>query len=171
MATVYRKTAKGVDEIGTRAHRLAPRLRAALILVDGARSDGELSKLILQQPIETLQELLTQGFIEVAGTVEERPRVSRPAPLDSRLGPLTRPPSDRASDRQADKNSFATYRAAVLRAFNDLTGPTGEGLAIKMEKTNSRDELAPLMETAYRIIANAHGSEKANEFKARFATF
>jgi hypothetical protein len=167
MATVYRKTAKGVDEIATRANRLAPPLRAALILVDGARGDGELSKMILQQPAETLQELLAQGFIEVAGTVEERPRVSRPAPLNSRPAPLDRLPPE----RQADKNSFATYRSAVLRAFNDLTGPTGEGLAMKMEKTQSREELAPLMETAFRIIANAHGSEKANEFKARFASF
>jgi hypothetical protein len=171
MATVYRKTAKGVDEIATRANRLAPRLRSALILVDGARSDADLSKLILQQPAETLQELLAQAFIEVAGTVEERPRVSRPAPLNSRPAPLDRLPPDKPADRQADKSNFATYRSGVLRAFNDLTGPTGEGLAMKMEKTQSREELAPLMETAYRIIANAHGSEKANEFKARFASF
>ena len=30
MPTVYRKTAKGQDEIATRAHRLQPRLRQAL---------------------------------------------------------------------------------------------------------------------------------------------
>lgn len=167
MATVYRKTAKGVDEIATRANRLAPRLRSALILVDGVRSDAELSKLVLQQPVETLQELLSQGFIEVTATVVEQPRVSRPAPLNSRPAPLDRLPPGKA----AEPDGFAGYRAAVLRAFNDLTGPTGEGLALKMEKAQSREQLAPLMETAYRIIANAHGGEKANEFKARFASF
>lgn len=165
MATVYRKTAKGVEEIATRALKLGPRLRTALILVDGVRSDRELSKLILQQPEETLRELLSQGLIEAAGVApDEAPRTSRPAPLD-------RLPPERSAERPADRNSFATYRAAVLRAFNDLTGPSGETFAVKMEKTQSRDELAPMMETAYRIIANAQGAEKANEFKARFASF
>ncbi len=41
MAIVYRMTAKGVAEIETQAHRLLPRLRSALILVDGKKSDGE----------------------------------------------------------------------------------------------------------------------------------
>lgn len=163
MATVYRKTAKGVEEIGTRAHHLAPRLRAALILVDGTRSDAELSKLIQQQPFEALQELLAQGFVEVAGLASEPAPRSRPAPLDRPVEP--------APERNPEKSSFPSFRASVLRAFNDLTGPTGEGLAIRMEKAQSREQLAPLMETAYRIIANARGSEKANEFKARFTTF
>jgi hypothetical protein len=171
MATVYRKSAKGVDEIATRANRLPPRLRSALILVDGMRSDADLSKLILQQPVETLHELQAQGFIEVVGTVDDQPRISRPAPLNSRAAPLDRQPPERANQKPADKDDFAKYRSAVLRAFNDLTGPTGEGLAMKMEKTQSREQLAPLMETAYRIIANAQGSERANDFKARFASF
>ena len=35
MSTIFRKTAKGTSEVETRANRLPPRLRAALILVDG----------------------------------------------------------------------------------------------------------------------------------------
>ncbi len=50
MATIYRKTAKGHSEIETRAHRLAPRLRSALIMVDGRRSDDEVRKLIRSRP-------------------------------------------------------------------------------------------------------------------------
>jgi hypothetical protein len=48
MATIYRKTAKGHSEIETCAARLPPRLRSALILIDGRRTDGEMGKLILQ---------------------------------------------------------------------------------------------------------------------------
>ena len=48
--TVYRKTAKGMAEIETRVHRLAPRLRGALILVDGRKTDDELATLILAEP-------------------------------------------------------------------------------------------------------------------------
>ena len=62
MATIYRKTAKGHTEIETRALRLSPRLRSALILVDGRRTDAELQRMILQQPDETLRGLVEQWW-------------------------------------------------------------------------------------------------------------
>ncbi len=68
MPSVYRKTGKGVSEIGTRANRLPPRLRQVLIMVDGNRTDDDLAKLILSQPAETLAILLEQGYIELAAT-------------------------------------------------------------------------------------------------------
>lgn len=58
-----------------------------------------------------------------------------------------------------------------MRAFNDLTGPTGEALAMKMEKATSREQLGPLLQTAYQIISNSRGNQAATEFKARFASF
>ena len=66
MPSVYRKTGKGLAEIGTRANRLPPRLRQALIMVDGNRTDEDLAKQILAQPAETLTILLEQGYIELA---------------------------------------------------------------------------------------------------------
>ena len=158
MAVIYRKTQKGTDEIATRANRLAPRLRTALILVDGIRDDAQLGKLIAQQPLETLQELLGQGFIEVTAAPE-------PAPRPARVN--TAQPGHGVDDKAA----FSAYRAQAVRAFNDLAGPTGENLAIKMEKAASREQLAPLLQVAHGIILNAHGSTVANEFKARFANF
>ena len=77
MTRIFRKTDKGVDEIATRANRLVPRLRTALILVDGTRNEAELSGLIKPQPAETLEELLTLGYIEVAAVAE--PAVKKPA--------------------------------------------------------------------------------------------
>ena len=65
MAIIFRQTAKGMAEIETRAHRLVPRMRSALILVDGKRSDAEIGGMILQQVTETLHALAGQGFIEV----------------------------------------------------------------------------------------------------------
>jgi WD40 repeat protein len=45
MPTIYRKTAKGQSEIETRVHRLAPRFRSLLILVDGRRiASGSVDK-------------------------------------------------------------------------------------------------------------------------------
>lgn len=159
MATIFRKTAKGVDEVATRANRLMPRLRTALILVDGTRSADDLGKLIPQNPDETLQELIRQGYIEVASVVADAP----PKPAKA-AAPAT-------GHGELDGTSFNKFRAEAVRAFNDLTGPTGEALAIKMEKAASREQLGPLLQTAYQIIANARGNQAALEFKARFATF
>ncbi len=64
MAT-YRKTAKGLAEIATRANKLPPRLRTALILVDGRRTDDELSSMLPKEADETLRWLSDSGFIEV----------------------------------------------------------------------------------------------------------
>ena len=73
MSTVYRKTEKGVNEIATRALRLGPRQRSALILVDGRKTDVELAQLILADPAGTLASLLADGFIEVLTTLADRP--------------------------------------------------------------------------------------------------
>jgi hypothetical protein len=72
MAPVYRKTEKGHAEIETRANRLVPRLRSALIVIDGRRSGDELHKLILSQPDETLAVLLDQGYIELIASLPAR---------------------------------------------------------------------------------------------------
>ena len=63
MSIIYRKTALGADEIQTRARRLAPRLRSALILVDGRRSDEELARMV-PQAAEALAQLAAEGYID-----------------------------------------------------------------------------------------------------------
>jgi len=164
VTTIYRKTAKGVDEIATRANRLVPRLRTALILVDGTRDEVELGQLIKQQAAETLQELLGLGYIEVASIVEAPPKKA------AEEAPSKRTVAEPSASANSEKG-FASFRAEAVRAFNDLTGPAGEALAIKMEKTTSREQLAPLLQMAYQIIGNARGAQAATEFKARFASF
>src|SRR5262245_39081377 len=125
MTRIFRKTDKGVDEIATRANHLVPRLRTALILVDGTRNETDLGQLIKLNPAETLEELLTLGYIEVASVAE---------------APAKKPAAEEAAVKKASgapasgEKSFADFRAEAVRAFNDLTGPAGETLAMKMEK-------------------------------------
>jgi len=161
MSRIFRKTGKGVDEIATRANRLVPRLRTALILVDGVRNETELGQLIRQHPAETLEELLTLGYVEVAAVADAPPR--RHA--------ADEPAARKAAEPAATEKPFATLRAEAVRAFNDLAGPSGEALAMKMEKAASREQLAPLLQTAYEIIGNSRGTQAATEFKARFSSF
>jgi hypothetical protein len=67
MPLIYRKTPKGVAEIETRAHRLSPRVRSTLILVNGKRDVDDVRALVAQPAEETLSRLAEQGFIEAVG--------------------------------------------------------------------------------------------------------
>jgi len=171
MANIYRKTAKGHSEIDTRALRLPPRLRSALILIDGRRSDDELRKLILQQPDESLHALREHGLIEVIGITHDAPaarvQAGATAPPATAVraaaapspAPFPAPPA--AAATAAPARSFEAARADAVRAFTDLVGPMAEALAIKMERTRSYDELRPLVQTAQTVIGNSRGSQAA----------
>jgi dsDNA-specific endonuclease/ATPase MutS2 len=160
MATIYSKTADGQNEIETRARRLTPRARSALILVDGKRSNVELGKLV-QQADETLQALLEQGLIEVVATVS-----SRSAAKDE--GPTSVPgPASAPSPALAMVEFEATRRDAV-RAINDLLGPEAETLALKIERASDELQLRSALERAVAYIANARGGGAATQFAAKF---
>lgn len=157
MPLIYRKTAKGLSEIETRAHRLPPRLRSALIVVDGKRDVNELKPMILAQPEETLQALAEQGFIEVVGETAPPPPPPPPAPA----------PKASAPEASAAGDFDATRRAAV-RALNDLLGPAAESLSIKMEKARNLGELMPLLVQGAQSVAAMRGRAAAEQFAQRF---
>ena len=65
---IYRKTAKGAQEVAERAHGLAKQLRRLLILVDGRRDVAELSAFARSDEVEsTISNLVAEGYIEVVG--------------------------------------------------------------------------------------------------------
>lgn len=169
MPIIYRKSSKGLSEIETRAHRLPPRLRSALILVDGKRSDADLNSMVMQ-PVETLATLLEQGFIEVAGTTaaREAPRPAAPAGTPAAPGAAARPAGAPAA--AAAGAEFQELRRAAVRALNDLLGPAAEALAMRIEKAKSPDELRPLLVNGAQVIANMRGRSAAEAFTARFGS-
>ena len=154
MATIYRKTEKGQTEIETRLFRLLPRLRTALILVDGHRNDGELAKLLPGDPVATLQSLLADGFIEVLTIVEQR-AVPRTADAAGRTGsPLA--------------SGFEQRRREALRVLNDQLGPAAESLAIRMEKCQDWSHMLPVLQMAQQVLLTARGATVATDFGKRF---
>ena len=83
--TIFDKTEKGRDEIATRAHHLAPRLRTLLLLVDGKRDTVELMIKVAGLGLDekSLVELLDGVFIQVAGgavPADVAPFAPTPAP-------------------------------------------------------------------------------------------
>ena len=153
MGTIYRKTDKGQIEIETRALRLAPRLRTALILIDGRRTDNELRPLVPGDPTQTFHTLLHDGFVEVVRVVEERAVPRPPSP----------PPS-------ADPNirKFEQRRREAVRALIDEVGPLGEAVAMRLEKCAAWGELKPTLELARQVLEYARGAAAAAEFSRRY---
>ena len=158
MAFVYRKTPKGLVEIETRVHRLAPRLRGALILVDGRKSDSELATLILADPQAVLANLLTDGYIEVAATLADR-------------DPGGQPPSEPAAAAPTVRNvgpTLESTRRDAVRQLNDQLGPHAESLAIKIERAKTMPELQPLLAQAVALLRAVRSRAVAEAFAARF---
>jgi hypothetical protein len=153
MPIIYRKTAKGLAEVETRVYRLAPRLRSVLIVIDGKRSDEELTQL-LPQAHEALAVLLEEDFIaEFARTAAAPP----PPPAYEQTVILPKGPGA----------AFEAMRRDLLRAFNDRAGPAGETLAIKMERATSEAEFRALLPQAIRLVSTIKGSDAGNAFAAR----
>lgn len=157
MAIVYRKSAKGVAEISTRALRLAPRLRNALILVDGRKSDAELARLILTEPAATLNSLLGEGFIEVVTPAPDAPAqalaASVPAPLATAV----------------DGAAFEALRHEAVLYLSSRLGPAAQALAVDLEGASSMSELRPLLAQGAQLLLVVHGIASAEAFMARFA--
>ena len=161
MATIYRKTAKGVQEIETRALKLAPRFRSLLILVDGRRGDDELLRMVALAGSQGLEALAEGGFIEAIGLTAEA--ASRPVPAAAPPpAPAAPAPAPSAGD------SLEQRRREAVRALIDSVGPMGEALALRMERSQGREEFAALVATAAQIIANTRGRSAASAYLARF---
>jgi hypothetical protein len=179
MSKLYRKTEKGLVEMTTRAHRLTPKLRAALILVDGKRTDEELMAMIMSEPEETLRWLSESGFIEPAANAsrwnlsEQSPQAASRLDGTSLQEPITQAGHTAAPSRhiQFALNLLAPIdmlQRDSVRYLNDVMGPMGESLSIKIERAKRPDELHVLLNTAHQVIENSWGAGKAADFHARY---
>jgi hypothetical protein len=166
MPTLFRKTAKGQTEIETRAHRLAPRLRALLILVDGKRDTAALGTLVPQAD-GLLAELLGQGFVEALPEAEAPPAPApRPAAPAARPSPTPSAPAPKASP--PGSGDFDTVRRNAVRALNDQLGPAADTLSIRLERARSMAELRPLLVQAAQLLASMRGRAAAEAYAAKF---
>lgn len=172
MGIVYRKSAKGLEEIQTRANRLPPRARSALILVDGLRSDEDLAKLIQVQAAETLALLLEQAFIEVVAQITTAAATpvsaARAAPTPARpAAAAAATPTSPAPENQAPPAAaYKTVQRESVKRMTELVGPAAETLAIRMERAKDIDELRPLVLQARNLIASVRGQRLADEYVA-----
>ncbi len=167
MPTIYRKTAKGHAEMATRAHRLVPRLRQLLIVVDGQRSDDDLRRMIAQQADEALQALVDGGFIEAISTRTPAPAAAARPAATAPVAPTAAAPLAPAG-ADARTGFGEQIKRDAVRTLTDQLGPMAESLAMRIEKARDADELRPLLEQGHRYIRELRGSFAATAFADRF---
>lgn len=163
MTTVYRKSAKGQHEVETRANRLGPRLRTALILVDGRRTDAELRALIQLEADATLLGLLEGGYIEVVSSQVQAAPAAQAAPA---VAPRTAPAAPPGA--VVNPAALADRRRLAVRNLTDQLGPVAEDIALRIEKTRTWAELRPELELGRTVLERARGGAAAARFAAQF---
>lgn len=164
MPTIYRKTEKGRREIESRQHGLSPRIRGALIMVDGQRSDEVLRKMVMGDPDVALQWLVDEGFIEIVAVTEARPV---PRPPVAAAPPPPPPPPPAPAEVDVGRTLEDRKRRAV-RYLNDRLGPSAEGVAMKIERARNVRDVLLAFESGERLLAMAGGAAAGAEFRALF---
>lgn len=134
--TVYQKSAKGHQEIATRACKLAAKPRALLILVDGRHSVGQL---VGTSGTMDAQAILVQ--LEAQGFIEQRTL---------------------AAVETADPLSRA--RAVACELLHEALGPDADEFAMRLEQCQTREELLAYVEKYRGYIASTQGAAQGEAY-------
>ncbi len=196
MPTIYAKTDRGHAEFETRAYRLHPRLRTVLILIDGRRTDQELVQM-LHHAAEGIVMLLEGGFIEAVAQVQlpqaapdpysEQLNLDETLPTGVDLPSWARTDSLAPRDLERDGNGisnghghvvldehgthFEARRRELLRLFYAQTGPAGQPLAHRMERSLTPEEVRALLPAAVMLVDEIRGRPAAEAFAYRAESF
>ncbi len=159
---VLRKTAKGQTEIETRVDRLPPRLRTALILVDGRRDNRALAALCPGDAEQTLATLLEGGYVEPVGGTP-----AMPVPVPAAAAAPAAPASP-VAPADAALVPTATWRREVVRHLTDRLGPMADAVTTRIEQASSAEQLRPPLSLARQMLRDLRGAAAASEFERRF---
>jgi hypothetical protein len=155
---VLAKTAKGAEELKSRAHGLAQKLRSLLIMVDGGSTAGDLLAKFGGIPeVEVgLQTLVDQGFVEIRG-----------APMAAPAAPHAAPSAPSAAAPQTRQQAMS----ALTRMLHDAIGPDADTLTGQLEKAKTRAEFVAAVERCTDTLEALAGKARAQAFGARAAAF
>ncbi|MGO4380233.1 hypothetical protein [Pseudoduganella sp. RAF53_2] len=147
---IYDKTVKGREEIASRCHHLAPRMRSLLVMIDGRHAIDELLPKVsgLGLSEANVQTLLDEGFIEPA-----QPKFDPPAEDP--------PPPDPATLAEQFRAAYEFY----TRTIKPTLGMRGLSLQLKVEKASNIDELRELRIPFFEMTVRAKGRPHALQLR------
>jgi hypothetical protein len=158
---IYKKSPKGAEALATRQAGLTPKLRSALIMVDGKRSFGELAPMIsvLGDAQVLMTELESAGLVEMVG--------GAPAPVGNLSSGDTVAPSFDAKTVPAALLGPPTFEGArrfTVRLLSELLGPMGEALCVKIENARDMPDFITAVKRARDIVREVKGATAAAQF-------
>ena len=159
--SIYDKTAKGREEIATRCHRLAPRLRTLLVMVDGRRPEDELLRNVAGLGLDagSMAELVAEGYIVLAtsyGTMAP-PVMEAPEPEPVPVAAAAAPPQSSTAEQ------FQSLYEFYNKTIKSNIGLRGFTLQLKVEKAATLDELRDLRRPYLEAVLKAKGSDIARQ--------
>jgi hypothetical protein len=152
LSNILVKTAKGVDEIQTRANRLVQKKRQLLILVDGSASVDDMVARFpgLVDLRQNLQELVEEGYVGFKEpVVPAMPAASTP------------------TIAAAEASSFSEAARTLSRNLFDLIGPTADDFTGKLEGARDRAGFLQATRSSVMMVESFAGKIKAEQFRQR----
>jgi hypothetical protein len=191
MATVYRKSLKGIDELAFKSGRLTLRLTSYLLAVDGVSSSEELAARNPHLPSMDviLQGLMQQGFIELvtplpsaAQTVAFGVQGAQGAPgalvaplavapavfAAPTINPAALAPAAVAAPAPAAMQLEAV-KGNMVRDISTLLGSDAGPVISKIQNCATKDDLFAAMMGIKKIITLYVDREAAESFGSRYA--
>lgn len=157
-ATVFIKTEAGKQEIRERSRKVASGVRSILLMVDGQRSEVELTDLIasLHAPPDTLQQLLGLGLIAAARQDELAAQAAS--------GKRSSPSAETSSSPATAGDKYLALYALMTDSIRAHLGLKGYFMQLKVERCTDLNALEGLLPE----MANALSRAKDHAFATRW---
>lgn len=156
---VFRKTAKGTEEMSTRTNAFTPRVRRILILVDGKRTVDQVRELASADDLTHSLSLLEEsGMIEVLSAPSANPSATAAnAPLPPVHAFRDNPPPNDPLRVQLARN----FMINTIRAFLGTVGTSG--LLMRLEEATSLETLRDCFGEWYYLITTSRDGRREAE--------
>jgi hypothetical protein len=182
MTRILDKTDKGREEIASRKHGLAPRLRTLLVMIDGKHSQEDLLKQVsgLGLTEQSVNELMDGGFVSFhdsaaptnAAPSTPKPSVSAAVPVPAAIGTedaaAARSPADHGEGiLPPGENQFHALYNFYTSTIKSTIGLRGYGLQLKVERAATIDDFRELRQAYLEAVLKARGEEMARSLRNR----
>lgn len=164
--TIYTKTDAGLREIEQRTHKLDIRHRTLLIMLDGKRAVSDLETqlgrgdMLLPMLARLLELGLITGSTTSARTVPPAAPAARPAAAS--MPPAPAPAADSDWKQQSQR---------ATQLLNEILGPMGDGLAMRLEALKSPEPLPELLQRCRALIGDVRGQQGLQRFDGAVGPF
>lgn len=165
--TLLAKTDKGREALAARPPELGPRLRSALIMVDGKKNVAELVK--FGGALASLEQLVEAGWVvevDASGQPVQRASSDAGVAVDA-AAPAEEPSAVTAAPAPAPAPQTLPYseaRRMVVRYINDQLGPMGELTAIRVEGCKSPADLQAMLPRIRDALSNYRNAAAVQRF-------